>query len=70
MRIRKAIGENKKKKIIPKTIGLTIFPSKKPNLIHNLFSGRSNSGLITVIMIVIKNNIENIHADKNWALSA
>ena len=43
-----AIGVKIPKKIIPRTIGLTIIPRRNPNRIHSLFSGKRMSALTTV----------------------
>lgn len=40
-----AIGVNIRKKMIPKTIGLTIVPSNSPNLYQSLFGKVSKFGL-------------------------
>ena len=44
------IGVTTKKKTKPITIGDIIFPSKTPNLIHNLFKNVNKLGLIIVII--------------------
>ena len=49
------------KKIMAITIGETIFPSKFPNFIHNLFRGSNNIGLI----IDTNKNIRAIIRDYN-----
>jgi hypothetical protein len=41
----KAIGVNRPKNIIPRTIGLTIMPIRCPNRIHSLLSGNRISAL-------------------------
>jgi hypothetical protein len=43
------MGVTTEKKTKPITIGDIIFPSKIPNLIHNLFKNVNKLGLITVI---------------------
>tara|TARA_B110000008_G_scaffold31075_1_gene27841 strand:+ start:85 stop:489 length:405 start_codon:yes stop_codon:yes gene_type:complete len=42
-------GVTNPKKIIPSTMGLTIIPSKSPNRIHSLFSGKRMSSFTNVI---------------------
>ena len=55
----RATGEITKKNNKPKTIGLIIFPSIKPNNIHNLLNGPSRSGLIIKeIKIIIQKLIK------------
>jgi hypothetical protein len=49
IRIRTEIGVNNPKKIIPRTIGLTIIPRRTPNFIHSLFNGKRTLGL-TIVM--------------------
>jgi len=51
------MGVTTQKKTKPITIGDIIFPSKIPNLIHDLFKNVNNLGLIIVI---IKNTKEKI----------
>jgi hypothetical protein len=45
------------KKTKPITIGDIIFPSKVPNLIHNLFKDVNKLGLIIVIIKNVKDTI-------------
>jgi hypothetical protein len=47
--MKNATGVNKKKNIMPKTIGFTIIPSISPKFIHNLLSGSNALGLKRVI---------------------
>tara|TARA_B100000953_G_scaffold117854_2_gene97124 strand:+ start:824 stop:1090 length:267 start_codon:yes stop_codon:yes gene_type:complete len=58
-----AIGENTKKKIIPKTIGLTTLPIINPIDIQNLLNELNNDGLVRVIIAVSKNRV--IETTKN-----
>lgn len=51
------IGVTTKKKTKPIIIGDTIFPSKIPNLIHNLFKNVKKLG---IIIAIIKNSKDNI----------
>ena len=51
------IGVTTKKKTKPITIGDIIFPSKNPNLTHNLFKNVNKLGLI---MVIIKNTKDTI----------
>jgi hypothetical protein len=48
------VGVTTNKKIKLRTIGDIIFPSKIPNLIHNLFKNVSKLGLIIVTIINTK----------------
>ena len=52
-------GVNNPKKIIPNTIGFTIFPIKIPRLIQSLFIGERIFGSIKVIITKINANAEN-----------
>ena len=45
------MGVKSPKKIIPITIGLTIFPRSNPKAIHNLLRGLSNSAWISATAI-------------------
>ena len=49
------------KKIIPRTMGLTIVPSNKPNRIQSLLRGRSMSGLIRVVITKSKPRAKNTY---------
>jgi len=51
------MGVTTKKKTKPMTIGDIIFPSKIPNLSHNLFEDVNKFGLITVIIKNVKDKI-------------
>ena len=51
------MGVTTKKKIKPITIGDIIFPSKIPNLIHNLFKDVNKLGLIIVIIKNTKDTV-------------
>jgi len=61
-----AIGVNSPKKIKPSTRGLIIIPSKNPNRIHSLFSGRSASLLISVIRRNIDDAPANVYAQPGF----
>ena len=51
------MGVTTKKKTKPITIGDIIFPSKVPNLIHNLFKDVNKLGLIIVIIKNAKDTV-------------
>lgn len=51
----KAIGVKIPKKIMPRIIGLIIIPSRSPNLIHNLLSGKR---ILSLTIVAIKNSAD------------
>ena len=55
IRIRIAIGAKIPKKIIPRTIGLTIIPRRTPNFIHSMFNGKR---MLALAIVMHKNTAE------------